>query len=431
MKVLGKANENEQIFEQGEEKLGMVCDFKNAPGVSKTVLAAIDGGSTQTRGIMMDVADLVNYEEYLEDVFVIPSMSSVVLDAREIDLKSNILYDNLDSTIINQDNDGVPLIAKSRVVRGSVAMNVEMTENRLGSSTQKTSDPTFYYNLLDELGYLALYRFKDAVPEKLDIYLAVSLPPDDRNKKNDENFRANMRSYRWVHNPSGVKIDFNFVAIHAMTEPEADVKGYYAVNELRTPMYTLHLNGGGRSIGAEVLVNGKSLKTAQKTLTFGGTQLLELVAELYVEEYGGSKPRRAALEEAIRSGNMRYGNGVREVVSIIAKAKAEFANRIVTETRREVFDVQTRVALVDLNVISFSGRMFDAGDYNISVAEYAGKKFKELTPETDLLMIGQNYIPQGLFIDGVIEFFESQLRLALEAAAIEEEAAATSEGSSL
>lgn len=416
MEMLKKLS-GKTLIEPGEELLHKEYKFANAPGRTEEVLAVVDGGSTQTRGILLDLKNLTKFESYLDQVFTIPSMSAAVLDNREIEPKGETLYDRLDSSIVNLEPLTDAIFRQIRLVRGSKFLDVEMTENRLGSSTQKTSDPTYYYNLIDNLGYQCMVRYGSQVPEKIKVFLGVSLPPDDLNKKNQEFFRENLKSFKWSHVDSGVKIEFEFAEVYTMTEPEAYVKAYYTLSGQETPDFVLHLEAGGRSIGAEILRYGKSLKGGQKTLTFGGTQLLELLADLYVEEYGGAKPKREVLEEAIRTGKVRYGNSTRDVVPLISKAKAEMATRIFTETRREVFDVQSKVAMTDLNVISVSGRMLDGGEYGVSIADFLKERFKEVTPHSDFLHVEGNYIPQGLLINSILDFFEDELNTAIQEAA--------------
>lgn len=417
--ILKGMTSRQERIEPGEERLFKEIRMANKADREVTVLAFEDGGSTQTRGGLLDLNDLGNFEDQLDDIVTIPSMSVSVLDGRAIAPNSAMLYDNLDSSIINQLPMPETLFRNVRLVRASKALNVEMNENRLGSSTQKTGDPTYYYNILDAIGYQMLMKYGSEVPVRAKIFLSVSLPPDDLNTKNLNFFRENMKNFLWTHNPSGVKIQFEIAGIYVMTEPEAYAKAYYTLKGEEAPAFTLHIEGGGRSIGAEILRYGKTLKGGQKTLTFGGTQLLELVGDLYIEEFGGSKPRREVLEEAIRTGSIRFGNSTRDIVHIIKLAKEQIGYRIVSEIKREVFDTQSKVAMTDLNSITVSGRLFDEGSYGISIAEFVEAKFKELSPETEFKHLMGNMIPQGLMLDGILEFFSSELESLGEAAATE------------
>lgn len=409
---------------RGEEPLHKKYIFKNEPDRRETVLAYEDGGSTQTRGNMLDVKDLGHFDEHLDEVIVIPSTSASVIDDRVIEPYSDNLYDNLESQIVNMSVASDALFRNVRLVRGSKAVNVEMYENRLGSSTQKTSDATYYYNILDAIGYQALLKYQDRVPVQLGVYLSVSLPPDDLNEINQKRFRDNMKSFKWVHAPSGVSIQIDIVKIYTMTEPEAYAKGhYYTRRDGQIPDFTLHIEGGGRSIGAEILRYKKTLKGGQKTLDFGGNQLLNFLNDSYVQKYGGSRLRQEVLEEAIIRGTVRVGNETREVVDLIKQAKQQMAARIFHTIKREVFDTQTRVGLTDLNIVTVSGRLFDEGEYGVSVAQYLQKFFVEASEFTLFEKLEDNMIPQGLMLESMMEFFPNAMEEGEEESVVDEVAA--------
>lgn len=427
MDLIRKLSGKQEVIEPGEELLHNSYQFGNQVGKQANVLVGVDGGSTQTRCILLDLDDLDKFEEALAQSYVIPSLSMTVPDDRVIKAKSENLYDNLESQIVNLNASEEVLFRSARLLRGTKAFNSELSENRLGSSTQKTEDVTYYYNILDDIGYALMMKYQGKVPEKVNLWFVGALPPDDINPVNiEKRLKPNLTSYRWIHKPSGVKVELNFAGVHVMTEPEAFIKAYYAMSDRETPDYTLHLEGGGRSIGVEVLVRGKSLDSASETLEFGGTQLLNLVNDLYVQKYGGRQLRRSQLEDAIRTGFLRDGNSSKSIVDIIAGAKREIAKQIVTGVRQKVFDQQSRVAITDLNVISVSGRLFDntptEEGKGISIADYLQEEFKALSPSTEFVHFEGNYIPQGLLLEGLLEFFKDQL-----GGATEEEAAATSE----
>lgn len=419
--------------EPGEELLYNTYSLVQDPNLIVEVLAAIDGGSTQTRGSLALIEELGKYMKIVYDIFAIPSTSIAVLDNRVVNPVSEKLYDVMDSNITNLTSDKDALVRSVRLVRGTKGKNVDFTENRLGSSRQKTTDPTFYYNILDYLGYSVIRKFSGRIPKKVLVRGSISLPPDDMIEKNVQNFHSNLRSYVWEHVESGLKIEFEFLRIHQLTEPEAEVKAFYSLQGDEVPTATLHLNGGGRSTGAEILENGISIKGAQQTLDFGGTQLLDLVGSLYVNKNGGKTPSRDRLEEAIRSGFLKVGASLIDIVPIIKKAKDEMANRIFTDVVRLVFDQQTKVAITDLDCVSVSGRFFDSGDYNYSVADALEIKFKEVSPNTKFVRFDRSYITHGLLLDGMIELLsdEELARVSEEADAIalaEEEAAADAGG---
>lgn len=426
MNLIKKLGGRQEVIEPGEELLHQPYKFSNQPGKEANILVGPDGGSTQTRAIILDLEDLGNFEESLSQVYVVPSLSMTVPDDRVLKPKSDNLYDNLESLLVNLNSQQEVLFRSARLIRGTKAFNSELSENRLGSSTQKTEDVTYYYNILDVIGYGLLMKYGDKVPEKVNVWFSGSLPPDDINEVNIRTrLKPNLTSYRWSHLPSGVKIEINFQGVHILTEPEAYVKAYYAMADKVIPDYTLHLEGGGRSIGAEILVRGKSLDSAQETLEFGGTQLLNLINDLYVAKHGGRQLRRSQLEDSVRTGSLKDGNSSIDISDIIIAAKKEMAKQIVIGVRQKVFDQQSRVSIKDLNVISVSGRLFDKtptpDGKGVSVADFLKEEFEALSPSTEFIHIDGNYIPQGLILEGILEFFADQLDASAEEVAASHE----------
>lgn len=442
MDLLKKATSRKVAIEPGEESLHTEYDLKNADKTIKVIIG-IDGGSTQTRSVVIDASEMEEIgPELLEPVYVIPSSSKTVPDGRKIEPKSTVLYDNMDSIITNtSSNVGDSLVSKVRLVRGTKAVDIEEKENRLKSTTQKSKDSTFYYNLLDNMAYAICQKYSGAIPTKVEVFLAASLPPDDINDKNIADMRKNLESYRWQH-VSGVSIDFTFKSVITMTEPEAAIKAFYALSGEELPEATLHIEGGGRSIGVEILLGGDSLSSAQKTLEYGGKQLAQSLNDLYVAEYGGSGLSNQVLEKALRTGKVKDGNDLIDVMHLIAKIDQTFALKIVDDIIDKVFDTQTQVGIRQLNKISVSGRLMsrtmrpapqegelpDAEDQyskGVSIADSLKTRFAELTPKTEFVHIEGNYIPAGLALEGIINFTDDAEVDSSGSGAVE--AAATSE----
>lgn len=426
MTLHNRFKQAKDVIEPGEELLYKEYDYTQVPGKKVTILLAVDGGSTQTRSILLDTEKLGHYVKYLQDIFTIPSMSVSVNGDHDIVPVTKRLYDTMDSVIVNTSGSSDALLTRERVVRGSKVLAVENSENRIGSSTLKTEDPTFYLNLLDNAGNAIIRSYSGALPEKVEIYLSIALPPEDTHELSVARLRHNLSRYKWMHKDSGLSFEFAFTKFVVMTEPEAEVKAYYTLQQEEEPEYTLHFNGGGRSIGVEILMNGKSVKNAQKTLDFGGTQLLDLIGGNYVRSGQGRRtPRRDRLEEAVRTGMLKDGNSYIDIRDIIVEAKKEFGRRIFLDSRSKVFDLQSRVVPTDLNVISVSGRLFDKGEYGFSVAETLLSMYNDLTPSTETAHFTESYIPQGLLLEGITQFFtEDEIFSAVEKAAAEDEALA-------
>lgn len=412
--LLGK-NEVKRAIEVGEEKLYAPQSFANVAG-KKKYYAGVDGGSTQFRVTLIAEDELEEFDKHLSVQYIVPSRSVQMNDDRKIESKTALLYDNMDSTLINTSGSNEVLVQNVRTLRGTKADDSNIKAKRLVSKQQKTAEQLFYININESIGYALLQKCGDSVPSEVEIVLGLSLPPDDRSEKSMQRLRDNLQKYKWKHNTSGVSVNINYLEIDTMTEPEAAVKGYYAVNDEDTPEYVLHFEAGGRSTGVEILVNGLSLDSAQKTLTFGGTQLQDSLSTLFVNKYGGSGLVPETAQVALRTGLVRNGNHKTDVMDLVDEAKRQLGVRMVDETRERVFDTQDVVDITEINVVSMSGRTFghtilpedwikEAGEGNApalvktSITDHLAKEFAKHAPNVEFNYIEENYIPTGLMLN--------------------------------
>lgn len=380
-------------IEEGEELLHKEYSISVVPGKVKVLIGA-DAGSTQTRIVIVDSLT----EEPDTTAYAIPSTFSVVPNDVEIRAKSETLYGTLDSVIINQKVSTETIFDKVRVVRGTKKVDFGGAENRISSSMQKITSDVFYINLVDAIGYALVQKYEGKIPSDVDIVLGVALPPDDRQSTANQNkFRKEIiGEYSWTHKDSSASVNLNIAEAVIMTEPEAFIKAYYIENGLEIPEFVLHINGGGRSIGVELLENGVPIEKASRSFYYGGTQLLDNLGNLISKTEGGRPAKSVALAKAIKSGILANGRESKDVIEYIKTVKSEFADKIFTEVIKEVFDAQDRVAIEDVADISVSGRLFDEGEYKVSIADFLGKKFNSISPSTEFYAVAGNLIPLGL-----------------------------------
>lgn len=414
MDLLKSASNKKRVIAEGEGRLHEKFNMTQAKGKTVEVVMGLDVGSTQGRVTIVDQSDLQNLVEQLNKTTVIPSISATVLDDRVIAPRSELMYDMMDTFITNLSGNLEAPFQAVRLVRGAKAQDVETKENRLTSSTQKIYDTTFYYNLFDMAGYGIVDKFEGSIPETVNAVMSIALPPDDKNEKNIERLEHNLASFNWKHRETGVTIKFNITRVVVHTEPEAFIKAYYALTGKEVPETTLHIEGGGRSTGAEVLVNGESLGTAQKSMDFGGTQLKDMIGSSYVAKNGGRVPKEALLDAALETGLLKVGNGTVDIVELIIENKDVMALKIADEVGLKIFDQQSKVTYADLNVISVSGRLMKPGQYEYSLAKPLADRFKELAPNTEFLYIEGNYIPQGLVLLALMKMMEEAEKQAQE-----------------
>ena len=429
MDLIKKVTSRERVCEEGEERLHREFDTTQVSKKVKVVVG-VDCGSTQTRACVIDSENTDNLLEQLGVTYVIPSVSASILDDRNIPKKTNFLYDYMDTSISNLSGNMEAPFHQVRLVRGTKAMDVEEKENRLTSTTQKVVDPTFYYNIFDAIGYALIDKYEGQVPKEVEIVLSVALPPDDNNPKNIQTLQKNLVGFNWKLLEKDVVIKCTISGVFVYTEPEAFIKAYYVLSGEDTPEATLHIEGGGRSIGAEILVNGQTLGSAQKSIDYGGTQLKEMLGRLYVAKYGGRAPREAALESAIRTGFLKRGNDSLDIKELLEESMRVFAAKIVDETRLRVFDQQSKVGFQDLNVISVSGRLFKKGKHELSLASFVAEEFAKLAPSTQFVHLEGNFIPSGLVLTALSEMYETDEAAVEVAPSVESEVPEAQEGSS-
>lgn len=391
-----KASVRQIVVDRGEE--GLLAEHEVASVDNEvSLIAGYDGGSTQSRVLLMDPTN-DNPSDCLSKKYIIPSVCSIVPDDRLISTKGPSVYDRMDSFVTNTSGSLSSLVIKNRVIRGQKMIDCALDEKRLSSSDLKTTDPLYYTNLVDTLGYALIQKYEGKLPKQANIYTCVALPPDDKGPVSIKRLRENLNRYTWIHKPSGAEVRMNITVLDVLTEPEAFVKAYYILRGEEVPPICFHADGGGRSIGLDILRNGESLDAAQKTLRYGGSQLLDNVASQYYTETGEIAPDRKAMETTIKTGLVKDGAGHRDIIDIIKSCKVTMGNQIVSDMIHQVFDQQDQVRLRQVDAITLSGRLMDKGDYNFSVADVIISELKKRTPNSEFVHIEENLIPEGLFI---------------------------------
>lgn len=379
---------------QGEEPLYAPYSFKTVRKTER-MIASVDSGSTQPR-VAFATAD----DQNIEEQWIIPALYGVVIDDREILPKSEDLYDHLDSYIMNNELKNDKVFDKLRVVRGRKLVDSNATSNRIDSSTQKIDNPAFYVNIIDGIAYGLARKYGEEIPDHVEILASVALPPDDMSSTtNKERFKNNLiGTYTWKHVESGATIKIDIKDVVLATEPEASIYYYFLSKDEEVPEVVLAINTGGRSIGLELLINGKTGDMSSTTLPFGGTQFMKDLGKAYVTANGGRVPSDKLLSEAVITGKLKDGNSHIDVTDIIRDLCKDYANKIMSGVISEIFDMQTDYTIKSLNAVVVSGGMMRSGEYDISIADYLEILFKEKTPNTDYFIELENLIPAGLAV---------------------------------
>lgn len=400
---------------------GLIISEATSPE-SITILAGVDAGSTETRVALADWKDAAIFSDsskahdalnLLLASYKIPSTYANVDDAREISPVSANLEDNYDSTLsLIRNNAEKPMLSRCRVLRGRKTQDaMGLVTRYLDSTTNKSDNPIFYTNVVDALGYAILQKYNGAVPREVHIYLTLSVRPKELTsicrKKMMDNF---VGSFMFVW--KSVSIQMCIDGLHFTTEPEAQIGGTTAIYDLRAAcniepehyagladkLYDsscyVHIEGGGSSIGVEVVRDGSLIDACSSTFPLGGNYLTQVFIDRYREKSGRTINALAA-NNAILSCVLREGRNSIDVSELVAVCKNQVGMDILERLRHEVIDIMSDLSLQDVEFITLGGRLFLPDEAGTTVGEYFGDYVHQISPDTDVHILPENFIAQG------------------------------------
>lgn len=394
------------------------------------LVAGIDAGSTQTRVCLADNSDVAVFNdtkktlEALKQVYLLPSTYATASDNREILPASNNLEDNYDSTIICVGVQAErPLLSRHRILRGRKMNDVNGVVPRyMDSSTNKSDNYVFYTNIIDALGYAILQKYNGDIPSDVNIQMFLSVRPKEM---------ATVHRTKMIENLVGsfvfawrdIKINLNIKSLDFSTEPEAQVFGTTTMADLRyangegekykeladtlsnTSTY-IHIEGGGSSIGVEVVRNGQLVDSCSATFPLGGNYMQQTFIDRMGEIMGRTVSPPAA-EEALKTTLLRDGRETLDVADVVSDCKNQVAMDIVERMRHGVLDLNHWLAIQDVEFISLGGRLFLPDEQGCTISEYLEGYVHQMSPNTEIIVLGENCIPQGNLVMGVNSALDS------------------------
>ena len=408
-----------------------------ASSESVTLLAGVDAGSTETRVSLADWHDVELFrdenrsKEALDTLlqnYRIPSTYANVDDAREIAPVSDSLEDNYDSTLsLVRNKAEKPLVTRCRVLRGRKTQDATGLVSRyLDSSTNKTDNPIFYTNILDGLGYAIMQKYNGAIPKEAHIYLTLAVRPKELTsicrKKMMENL---VGSFMFVW--KSVSIQMNIDGLKFSTEPEAQISGTTTVYDLRAAcnidaqhysmladqLYSsgcyVHIEGGGSSIGVEVVMDGSLVNACSSTFPLGGNYLAQVFIDRYRETSGRTITKEAA-NKALLTCVLRDGRDSLDVTEMVAGCKNQVGMDILERLRHEVIDTVSSITLPDGEFITLGGRLFLPDEAGTTVGEFFGEYVHQLSPNTAVHILPENFISQGNLVNAMNSDFIEHLK---------------------
>lgn len=411
-----------------EEKLGFPANVKVKRGKG-VVLVGHDNGSTQTRVTIMDSEDGM---EAVKRLYVIPSIHSAIDEGDLIESKSDSLYDNMDSYITCQNLPPYNPFTSKRVLRGTKRLDGNFPINRMDSSRPKIETDAFYFNTIDSIAYGLIQKYsrtaeitkndemlldeeeifalkekaKTAVLyEEYDVYSTISLPADETYSENDLNTmkKKMIGTFRWVNSSLDIVLKINIKAVNVTSESVAAQEGYAVLygdeeNEDDALNNSLILDGGGRNVGTGLMVNGRTIDSASRALSFGGTKLhFDLGVAIAKGENGGSISEDL-IEKALQTGTLKMKRkGIVDVSEYIIATKKHMAKEIYDDAKIQIFDTNRDVKLEDVECLLLSGRLFESGSFpeepkGYSIAEELTRLFREDLPDLEVKRIPSHMI---------------------------------------
>lgn len=419
------------MFEKAKRKVNEIIDTHSSELEKVQLVAGVDAGSTGTRVVLVDESDFAALQSDPVDIdavsrfsksYTIPSTFALLEDERELLPKSEALTDNFDSHI-NLVRCGVvdPYIKRVRVIRGQKIKDAAGAVPRfMDSGTPKTKNVVFYVNVIDALGYAIMRKYSGNIPKSVDITLGVSVRPNELGTVYQNILIGNLKgTYTFFWGP--VKFDINIVAISTTTEPEAQIEGSsvmyeilsgierdnhtkeanytYLAEMLASPSSYIHIEGGGSSIGVEVVranENGDMtvMSACSRAFNIGGNFLMRTAKDQIRDNLGRTASDESA-ENALKTGLLKNGRNMDDVSDIIRITKKKVAEAIFEKFVHEVIDVNADLVLNDMDFIAMAGELFSAGDCGISIVDYFAELVKTVSPNTVVIRLPENYIPQG------------------------------------
>lgn len=417
------------MFKRKQEKK-FVLDA-NQEQYSIDLFAGVDAGSTETRVALADYEDVALLKSIDEDssidqlrealhnfgeTYKIPSSyADIGNDNREIVKTSNNLVDNLDSRIHGLFCKAEkPMITYHRILRGSRLDNaVGVVTTHMDTNTEKVDNVTFYLNVIDGLGYAIVQKYSGRIPSTVNVKLSVSVRPRELQTFSREKMRDNLVG-KFCFTTESIDIQMNITSVDFTTEPEAQLYGASTVYGVRSQIegesacsrifdlmndsdVYMHIEGGGSSIGVELMRNGNIIANCSRTFNVGGKYLANTVADAIKSQLGRNCKHLQA-EAAVIKCRLKDGNNDIDVAPIVAKCKSLLALRIFECLKHEVLDMVDDIGITDLAFISLGGRLFAQDAAGVSVAQYLEQLIKNESPNTEIIQIPETYIPHGNLI---------------------------------
>ena len=150
----------------------------------------------------------------------------------------------------------------------------------------------------------------------------------------------------------------------------------------------------------EVVRDGELVDSCSSTFPLGGNYL----CQVFIDRLRETVNRTATMDsasEALQTTLLRDGRETIDVDDIVADCKNQVALDIVERLRHNVIDLNHWLTLQDVEFISLGGRLFRPDQRGNTISEYLEDYIHQVSSNTDVVVLDDNYIPQGNLVMAV------------------------------
>ena len=160
-------------------------------------------------------------------------------------------------------------------------------------------------------------------------------------------------------------------------------------------------------MGVEVVRDGQLVDSCSSTFPLGGNYMCQVFIDRLREVLGRTVAMDAAAE-ALQTTLLRDGRETIDVDSIVADCKNQVAMDIVERLRHNVIDLNHWLSIQDVEFISLGGRLFRPDEHGNTIGEYLEEYVHQMSPNTEIIVLPDNYIPQGNLVMAVNSAIEEK-----------------------
>lgn len=367
------------------------------------IYAAIDAGSTQTRGAIFTKDGQLRQQLLLDSNYDLIDRDITHVTSPGVDVFSNLLFEISDVT----SNKSEKQFENITVVKGDLLAAITTNRQVTSSSASKIDQITTYINMLCNIALLLVDYYVDHGSQEVAVvHLVASLPPEDTKFKHRVDLFRRRLAGEYIVNMPRLNTSVSFIVAEdfkIISEPEA-VAVYAAVEGVladEEDSVVCILDIGGRSAGITFIDNKKLLIDSCITVPIGGSRLLNILGRNIANDYDIQEPQINRLVRAVETGYFRIGAQKVDITKQLDAAKREFAKMIFNELMVAI-DVNS-IQMQNISKVYCSGRTFGETANSSSILVNIEELFKTKSPYTAFTRIDKpNPILSGLVYNGIM-----------------------------